>query len=706
MSGIGQTSEFVLGLIAARLAPWDAGFMIDAEVHSSIIDREFHGKGRESMPAPSKSDDERLEYLAWELVAGNLSIFVGSGLSVGAGLPSWRDLVSPMAKELDIGISDTSDLLAIAQYHVNKADGNRSRLNTIIQTQMGRSLPTTPALQAIVRLDVRTVWTTNYDNLIETALTEAGKRPQVIWNEEQLNARNQGANVMVYKMHGDAESPETAVLTKSDYERYHLKHQHFSSLLGVELSQKTFLYVGFGFRDHNVDEVFGRLRTLFRENQRRHYCVMKRPDRAPDESDESHAEKLRFHDYFVRDLSRRGVDVIHIESHDELPQFLARLHARSISVGLRPGTEKVLDAIAREIPADNGAPAGSAMGTSSDEALGTALLAPIDGVVFLNEPQPDMTDTLPLAVAGQKIEIGEPLFFLISPFSRTKVVSPIRGEVTRVVVANYTEIKKTQTLCLVRDKRAPEDAALYVQHSELEGRFFRAPTPAAEPYVRIGHHVRRGEVMGLVEIAKTFHDISADVNGIVRMINIDNDSDVFKGTYLFGIETTRQEIRIANERFSSLPSHVQRSPAKGRFFSLKADGRPSPLKIKGEITVAGEPVARVKILGGELVVLAEGDGRFLEYLKRDGDAVDLGEPIFRFIPEAATRATRRSFLVQTADRAGVFKSSTRLHAAVQKGQEIGTIGHSKIVCKHNGMVSEITALRNVKPNDILFKFAH
>lgn len=611
-----------------------------------------------------------------------------------------------MAKALDLQITDVSDLLAIAQYHVNSFDGNRSRLNTLIRTEMGRTPPTTPTLQVLARLDVKTIWTTNYDGLIESALIEAGKRPQVIWSEDQIHSRDQSANVMIYKMHGDAKAPESAVLTKSDYEKYHLEHQHFLSFLGVELSQRTFIFIGFGFRDYNIDYVFGRLRSLFKEDQRPHYCILKRPDRDATESDDSYAEQLRLHKYFMRDLSRRGVDVIEIDSYDELTHFLVKLNARSVATGLKPGMEKTMDAIAREIHGDDRTPSESMTAGNCEDTLVTALLAPIAGMVYLNVPQQDMEHTSALTVPGLRIETGNTLFFLASPFSRTKVVSPIEGEITEVVVTNYAEVQKEQTLCLVLQTRAPEDSALYVQYSDLDGRFYRAPDPHDEPFVRVGDRVRRGDIVCLVEIAKTFHGIGADVNGIIRMINIENASDVTKGTYLFGIETSRKEMHVAHERFARLPFVVQRSPARGRFFGLKIDGHSGPFKMKGEVTLVGDPVARVKMLGKEVLILADSGGRFLEYLKRDGDSVDLGEPIIKIIPEAAVRATRRSFLVQTADRAGTFKTNVKLHAAVHAGQVIGTIGDAKIVCKHNGMISEISPKESVEPNDVIFKFAH
>jgi hypothetical protein len=66
------------------------------------------------------------------------------------------------------------------------------------------------------------------------------------------------SRVNVYKMHGDIDRPDEAILTKDDYESYHVKMQPFLNALSGDLISKTFLFLGFSFTDPNLDYILSR----------------------------------------------------------------------------------------------------------------------------------------------------------------------------------------------------------------------------------------------------------------------------------------------------------------------------------------------------------------------------------------------------------------------------------------------------------------
>ena len=49
------------------------------------------------------------------IASGNAVLFVGAGLSAGAGLPSWGQLIGPLADRIGPPDNQRSDLLKIAQ---------------------------------------------------------------------------------------------------------------------------------------------------------------------------------------------------------------------------------------------------------------------------------------------------------------------------------------------------------------------------------------------------------------------------------------------------------------------------------------------------------------------------------------------------------------------------------------------------------------
>lgn len=653
------------------------------------------------MPATT-TVDSRLDYLAGELITGNLALFVGAGLSADAGLCSWRELVAPLARDLQIELDTHSDLLAVAQYHCNANRDNRSRINTLLRTELGRQVPSTPALKALARLPVRTIWTTNYDRLIESTLIEAGRHPDVKWDEKQIHARDQSSNVTVYKMHGDVSAAETAVLTKSDYENYHVEHAEFLNFLRAELSQKTFLFIGFGFRDHNVDYVFGRLRTLFPKVLRQHHCVMMAPEREAGETDAAFAQRCRLHRYFIDDLLRLGVDAFEIESHDQLTEFLVRLNARVLARQAVSTTDFAVEALAESITAAD--TAASDAGSRPEELL-IALLAPHDGTLHVSAGAATVDGAAPLKTAGARVSVGDTICVMSSYPAHQRIVSPVAGELVEYLVRDHDFVRKRQTLCLLRRAgHAPGKTAFYPQRSDMEGKFYRAPGPEDSPYVRVGSLVQRGDILGLIDVQKNFHRVTADVGGIVRTINVENGGDIVKGAYLVGIETTADEAAMTHARFATLPFVVQASPGRGRFFSTRGEGRTGPLKVRGEAVHAGQPVARIQGLRQETLVLADRDGLFLEYLKGDGEPVDVGDTIVKLIPAEAIRAGKRSFRVQTAVLAGTFRAAVKAEAMVKARQVVGTINDTEVRAEQDGIVTWVTPHRRVKVNDLLFKF--
>jgi hypothetical protein len=48
-----------------------------------------------------------------EIVQGTSAIFAGAGLSVPAGFLDWRNLVRPLARDLDLSIDLENDLIAV-----------------------------------------------------------------------------------------------------------------------------------------------------------------------------------------------------------------------------------------------------------------------------------------------------------------------------------------------------------------------------------------------------------------------------------------------------------------------------------------------------------------------------------------------------------------------------------------------------------------
>ncbi len=69
--------------------------------------------------------------------------------------------------------------------------------------------------------------------------------------------------------------------------------------------------------------------------------------------------------------------------------------------------------------------------------------------------------------------------------------------------------------------------------SPMVGTFYRAPSPDAEPFVREGQKVSKGDVLCIIEAMKLMNEIEAEYDGVVEKILAENASPIEYGQALF-----------------------------------------------------------------------------------------------------------------------------------------------------------------------------
>lgn len=262
-----------------------------------------------------------------DLRNGNASIFVGAGISRGAGYVDWKGLLEDIAKSLDLDINREHDLLSIAQYHVNS--NGRARINKRILQEFTEENEETENHRIIARLPFSTIWTTNYDNLIEDTCNKYNKIVDDKHSVEQLFQNKPKSDLVLYKMHGDIDFPSKAILTKEDYEAYFDTHQAFISALSGELISKTFLFIGFSFTDPNIDHVLSRLNYKYKQKDREHYCILKKHNIDDFKGDQAELDyNTRKQNLFITELKRFGITAIIIDDYPDIILILKEIEKR------------------------------------------------------------------------------------------------------------------------------------------------------------------------------------------------------------------------------------------------------------------------------------------------------------------------------------------------------------------------------------------
>ena len=83
---------------------------------------------------------------------------------------------------------------------------------------------------------------------------------------------------------------------------------------------------------------------------------------------------------------------------------------------------------------------------------------------------------------------------------------------------------------------ASEDQDLYMIPSPIVGTFYRAASPNAESFVKIGSRVEPETVVCIIEAMKLMNEIQAETSGEVAKIYVENGQPVEYGQPLFGIK--------------------------------------------------------------------------------------------------------------------------------------------------------------------------
>jgi hypothetical protein len=274
-----------------------------------------------------KHAEHFVETFVKELEEENVAIFAGAGLSVGAGYVDWKKLLQPIAQELGLDIDKEHDLISIAQYHLNEKR-NRSGLNRALIDQLSPGHAPTDNHRILARLPIRTYWTTNYDKLLEESLKSVGKIADVKFTVDHLKLTRPKRDAIVYKMHGDIDHPDDAVLTKDDYERYESTRGQYVTALSGDLVAKMFLFLGFSFTDPNLDYILSRVRVSLHSKPRDHYCIFRKCARAayPDDDSFKYAEIKQ--QLAINDLKRFGIQTLLVDEYVNITGLLKQIENR------------------------------------------------------------------------------------------------------------------------------------------------------------------------------------------------------------------------------------------------------------------------------------------------------------------------------------------------------------------------------------------
>jgi hypothetical protein len=264
-----------------------------------------------------------------DMDSGNVALFLGAGMSLPAGFVNWKELMREIAQDLQLDVDKETDLIALAQYHKNHRQ-NRHRINQLLVSEFTKDAKVTENHRLIASLPISTIWTTNYDHLMEEAYREAHKVVDVRRRQVDLTTTRPRAAVTIYKMHGDVDLPDEAVLTKDDFAAFEDKRGLFSVQFRGQLVSTCFLFLGYSFSDPNIDYLMARVRAVLHEHKRNHYCVMRSIVKEGDLTDADVTYQKRQLQLRMQDLQNYGIQTLLVDSYSEITELLRELARRAV----------------------------------------------------------------------------------------------------------------------------------------------------------------------------------------------------------------------------------------------------------------------------------------------------------------------------------------------------------------------------------------
>jgi acetyl-CoA carboxylase biotin carboxyl carrier protein len=73
--------------------------------------------------------------------------------------------------------------------------------------------------------------------------------------------------------------------------------------------------------------------------------------------------------------------------------------------------------------------------------------------------------------------------------------------------------------------------------SPLVGTYYSRPSPNDPDFVKVGDHVKQGQVLCIIEAMKVMNEIEATASGVIKKIHVESGQPVEHGHPLFEIHT-------------------------------------------------------------------------------------------------------------------------------------------------------------------------
>lgn len=214
--------------------------------------------------------------LCEDIFQGKCLPFIGAGFSKNAKIPGnvkmpdWNSLAKNIASVGDI--KSKQDGPKIASLFEHKF-GRVQLIETIRNALYSDEVEPGQAHIAFAELPFDTIYSTNFDLILEDSFSFIKKPFRSLVGELQMPFHGGPLTTNIVKMHGDLRHEEHVIITQEDYDSYLDNYPVLATHLSAMLITKTPLFIGYGLSDPDFKHIREVVRSRLGKFERMLYVI-------------------------------------------------------------------------------------------------------------------------------------------------------------------------------------------------------------------------------------------------------------------------------------------------------------------------------------------------------------------------------------------------------------------------------------------------
>ena len=211
-----------------------------------------------------------------DIASGKCLPFIGAGFSLNAkvpgdeAMPAWPGLTKVLASA--VGIAGTDGGPEVASRY-EKSFGRVQLIEAIREALHSDTVEPGSSHRAFAQLPFDTIYTTNFDLLLEDACGLIRKPYRSLVGELQIPFHGGPLTTNIVKMHGDLRHEEHMIVTREDYNGFLEKYPVISTHLSAMLITRTALFIGYSLSDPDFNHVREVVHSRLGRFQRMSYII-------------------------------------------------------------------------------------------------------------------------------------------------------------------------------------------------------------------------------------------------------------------------------------------------------------------------------------------------------------------------------------------------------------------------------------------------